>query len=138
MGDEAHPIAALGWTKMSELELQKIAEAWIEVHHRSEDENGEHFWAFIKLSDLCDNEPEVCWKVIHLIRQLDGSDTILANLAAGPLENLLVYHGSDFIDRIEALAAHDQQFKKLLGAVWQRDMPDAIWKRVKAVAAPSW
>ncbi len=123
---------------MNELELRKIAAAWIEVHRCSEDENGENFWAFIKLAELCDSEPEVCWKVIHLIRQLDGSDKILANLAAGPLEDLLVRHGSDFIDRVEALAEHDRQFKRLLGAVWQRDMPNNIWKRVKAVAGPSW
>lgn len=123
---------------MSELELRKIAEAWIVMHHQKEDERGQNFWAFDALVDLSNDDPESCWKVIHLIRQLDGSDTILANLAAGPLEDLLVYHGNDFIDRIESFAEKDQQFKKLLGAVWQRDMPDNIWKRVKAVAAPSW
>jgi len=125
---------------MSETELQKVAETWITLYYLPEDpqERQENFWAFNKLADLCYNDPESCWKVIHLIRQLDGSDIILANLAAGPLEDLLVQHGSNFIDRIEALAKHDQQFKKLLGAVWQRDIPDNIWQRVRAVAAPSW
>lgn len=123
---------------MNETELQKIAEAWIKVHQNSEDEHGEHFWAYSKMSDLCEDEPEICWKIIHIIRRLDGSDKLLANLAAGPLENLLVYHGSRFIDRVEELAKSDQQFRKLLGAVWQRDVADPIWKRIKAVAAQSW
>ena len=123
---------------MREFELRKIAEAWIAMHHQKEDERGKNFWAFDALVDLCNDDAESCWNVIHLIRQIDGSDNILSNLAAGPLEDLLVRHGSDFIDRIESLAEHDMQFKKVLGAVWQRDMPDAIWKRIKAVAAPSW
>lgn len=140
MGNETHPLTGLGWTKMSELELRKIAETWITLYYLPEDsqERQENFWAFSRLDDLCNDDPESCWEVIHLIRQLDGSEKILANLAAGPLEDLLVRHGNDFIDRIESLAEKDPQFKKLLGAVWQQDMPDAIWKRVKAVAAPSW
>lgn len=138
VGIEASTIAGLGWIKMNELELQKIAKAWIEVHHRTEDENGENFWAYMKLADLCDEEPELCWKVIHLIRQLDGSEKILSNLAAGPVEDLLVKHGNIFIDRVEVLAKHDPQFRKILGAVWQQDMPDPIWKRIKAVAGPTW
>jgi hypothetical protein len=72
------------------------------------------------------------------MRRLDGSDWILANIAAGPLENSLVYHGDKFIDRFEVLAREDQQFRKLLGAVWQNNMSDALWARVKAIAAPSW
>lgn len=140
MGDEGHAIAGLEWTKMTEANLQKIAETWITLYYLPEDsqERRENFWAFNELVGLCNDDPESCWKVIHLIRQLDGNDKILANLAAGPLEDLLVYHGNDFIDRIESLAKKDPQFKKLLGAVWQRDTPDSIWKRVKAVAAPSW
>jgi hypothetical protein len=49
-----------------------------------------------------------------------------------------VYHGGNFIDRFEILARDDQQFRKLLGAVWQNNMPDALWARVKAIAAPPW
>ena len=59
-------------------------------------------------------------------------------LAAGPLEDLLVAHGAQFIDRVEALADHDAQFKKLLGATWQNAMPATLWSRIKAVAGPSW
>jgi len=125
---------------MNELETNKVAETWIKLHHLPEDspEREEHFWAYIKLSELCDSEPEICWHVINKIRQLDGSEAILSNLAAGPLEDLLAKHGASFIARIEILAEEDLQFKKLLGAVWQRDMPESIWSRIKAVAAPSW
>jgi hypothetical protein len=69
---------------------------------------------------------------------MDGSDSILGNLAAGPLEDLLVDHGPEFIDRVEILARQDRQFRRLLGAVWQNAMSDDLWNRVKAVAGPSW
>jgi hypothetical protein len=122
-------------------EIQKIAQTWIEMHRLPEDsqERETKFWAFERLSDLVQEDPEEAWRVIEAMRRrLDGTDAILANIAAGPLENLLVYHGEKFIDRFETLARDDQQFRKLLGAVWQNDMSDAFWARIKAIAAPPW
>jgi hypothetical protein len=121
-------------------EIQQIAQTWIEMHRLPEEsqEREAKFWAFERLSDLVQEDPEEAWRVIEAMRRLDGTDSILANVAAGPLEDLLVYHGDKFIDRFEILAQSDQQFRKLLGAVWQNDMSDALWIRVKAIAAPSW
>jgi hypothetical protein len=121
-------------------EIQQIAQTWIEMHRLPDDsqEREAKFWAFERLSNLVQENPEEAWRVIEAMRRLDGSDWILANIAAGPLENSLVYHGDKFIDRFEVLAREDQQFRKLLGAVWQNNMSDALWARVKAIAAPSW
>lgn len=121
-------------------EIQQIAQTWIEMHRLPEDsqERETKFWAFERLSDLVQENPEEAWKIIETMRHLDGTDSILANVAAGPLEDLLLYHGDKFIDRFEILARDDQQFRKLLGAVWQNNMSDALWARVKAIAAPRW
>ena len=54
-------------------------------------------------------------------------------LSAGPLEDLLAYHGHLIIDRVEAEARRKPLFAKLLGGVWQNIMPDDIWTRVQAV-----
>lgn len=125
---------------MNDLELQTIADDWVRLHYLPEEsaERAEKFWAYNKLCDLCHDEPESCWKVIHMIRCIDGSEVMLSNLAAGPVEDLLARHGADFIDRIEALAQSDQQFHKILGAVWQRDISNPVWLRVKAIAAQPW
>jgi len=125
---------------MNDLYLQKIAETWIKLYYLPEDssERDQHFWAYNKLSDLCQNEPEICWRIIHIIRRVDGSEKILANLAAGPLEDLLVNHGVDFIDNVEKLAQSDQQFRKMLGSVWQSGISESTWRRIKAVASKSW
>ncbi len=121
-------------------ELEQIAIAWIGLHHvpeKSPEWEG-HFWAFDRVCDLIQDDPEAAWEVIDAIRQRDGSDLILSNLAAGPLEDLLVAHGDKFVARIEEIARSDDQLRKLLGATWQNDMPDALWSRIQAVAAPSW
>ncbi len=118
---------------------QKLVAAWIALHYAKpkSPEYDDNFWAFTALSDLCETNPDLCWELIDEIRRNDGSDVILANLAAGPLEDLLVQHGSRFIERIEKQAKNDEQYRKLLGAMWQNDIPDDVWKRVKRVAGPS-
>jgi hypothetical protein len=120
-------------------EMNKIAETWINLQRLPEaaPEREDKFWSWDRLWELVRDDPEAAWGVIQIIRE-DGSDRILANLAAGPLEDLLVEHGDQFIDRVEALARRDAQFKKLLGAVWQNSMSLKLWRRIKAVAGPSW
>jgi hypothetical protein len=121
------------------MEADKIVEAWIAMHHAEPDSQtyNDNFWAFTALWDLCRTSPDRCWDVIGKIRQSDSSDSILANLAAGPLEDLLVQHGHRFIDAVEVLAREDDKFRKLLGALWQNDIADDVWARIKSVAGPS-
>lgn len=124
---------------MRNLDKQKLVAAWIALHHAEakSPEYNDNFWAFTALSDLCETDPDFCWELIEEIRRSDGSDIILANIAAGPLEDLLAQHGVRFIDRIEKQARDDKQYRKLLGAIWQNNIPDDVWKRVKRVAGSS-
>ena len=57
----------------------------------------------------------------------------LGTLAAGPLEDLLSYHGNEFIERIEAEARGSPEFAWVLGGVWQSTMAEDIWQRVQGV-----
>jgi uncharacterized protein DUF6869 len=124
---------------LDQVEMNKIAETWIDLHRLPEDsqEREDKFWSWDRLWELVHDDPEAAWNVIQIISE-DGSDRVLANLATGPLEDLLVEHGDQFIDRVEALARRDAQFRKLLGAVWQNSMSPKLWRRIKAVAGPSW
>ncbi len=124
---------------MQNTDKQKLINAWISLHHAEEKTSAynNNFWAFETLSDICEEEPDLCWELIEDIRKTDGSDIILANLASGPMEDLLVEYGEKFIDLLEKQAKNDEQFKKLLGAVWQNDIADDIWERIKCVAGPS-
>jgi hypothetical protein len=121
------------------VETDNLVKTWIALHHaeaKSQAYN-DNFWAFTALSDLCETSPDRCWEVIQGIRKSDGSDKILANLASGPLEDFLVQHGHKFIDAVEKLAREDEQFRKLLGAVWQNDIAEDVWVRIKRVAGPT-
>lgn len=64
---------------------------------------------------------------------IEGEDNlrVLSNIAAGPLENLLVRHGDTVIELVEQRASHDEHFRKVLEGVWERDMKDDIWERIK-------
>jgi|HubBroStandDraft_6_1064221.scaffolds.fasta_scaffold204330_4 hypothetical protein len=119
-------------------EIRSLAETWIEhqLHNRGLGSEAT-FWAWERLWELTDSEPEEAWRVIEAIRHANGTDLILGNLGAGPLEDLLSQHGDQFIDRVETLARRDAQFRKLLGAVWQNTMSEEVWSRVRAVAGAS-
>jgi hypothetical protein len=71
--------------------IEELAAAWIALNLAPErsPQRQTLFWAFVQLSDLVQRDPEAAWTVIETIRRRDGSDLILSNLGAGPLEDLL-------------------------------------------------
>jgi hypothetical protein len=111
-------------------------EVWIDAYIRHYDNialrngNDENFWAVERFTALGHTEPEACWKAIVNILDKSPSNTVLANLAAGPLEDLIESHGSEYIDVIETSARKNPRFSNLLGGVWKCSSPD-IWERVK-------
>ena len=62
---------------------------------------------------------------------------MLAHLAAGPLEDLLVRHGPTFIERIYETARKEPVVRKMLGAVWRNSIAEPVWQRLKEIAGPS-
>jgi Family of unknown function (DUF6869) len=126
-------------TDVSRKKVISLAHDW--AHYQGlpgrERERGPYFRAMVRLAELVRDDPELAWPVILEIPRIDASDMMLANVAAGPLEDLLVNHGSEFIERVEALAKIDPVFRKMLGAVWKNNISDDIWARLKVVAGPT-
>ena len=121
---------------MDEQERLKLAKAWIAHTHefRETREDSENWWASEKVWEMERSEPESLWTLILLIHSLAPEDAaILENLSAGPLEMLLVHHGSKMIRLVEEEAERNPQFANLLGGVWKNGMTDEIWARVQAV-----
>lgn len=127
-------------SSMDESEIENIAKSWITLHKVSEESKAyeENFWAYDRLCELCEENPDVSWKIIDAIRSLDSSDLILSNLAAGPLEDLLSSHGEEIITHLEKAAVDDRQLRKLLGAVWQNAISEDVWSRIKSIADQAW
>ena len=56
---------------------------------------------------------------------------MLANLAAGPLEDFLGRHGERYLDVFHALALREQRLREVLDGVWQGSMPKRVWHRIE-------
>jgi hypothetical protein len=67
--------------------------------------------------------------IVEIVRRL-VNDRILALVAAGPLEDLIRLHASTFIDRIEAVANGDEQFRKAVSGAWADELPTDIEQRL--------
>ena len=123
-------------------EYQSLIDTWIARYKvKGESENfGEDstYWAYKELDDICRNEPDLCWELILEILRSDQSSRVLSNLAAGPLEDLLVRHGTEIIARIESQAKKDPLFNHLLGGVWKNAISDEVWDRLQAVTKAKW
>jgi hypothetical protein len=82
--------------------------------------------------------PEVAWQAIVALSREALTDQQIAVLAAGPLEDLLAYHGPAFIDRVEREARVYRAFRQLLGGVWRNSIAEPVWHRVEAIRGPAW
>jgi hypothetical protein len=119
-----------------DLSDNEIAERWIA--ERKDSTHRQLQGGFRSLNKLCNEDPARALQIIELIANKDSSDPVIEVLAAGPLENLLVKHGSAVIDRIEQLANENPVFRMLMGGVWQRETDSDVWERVVAVRTKAW
>ena len=126
---------------METREREHLIATWIK-HHKDSRASGtvpdETFWAWEELDRLCSIDPDAALATILQILATDQSDVVSENLAAGPLEDLLVRHGKEFIDRIELEATKNPAFKLLLGGVWENAMDPTVWARVQRAAGQKW
>ena len=112
-----------------------LVTGWIDLQTAPEGsaEYKESFWSSMLLDDLVDNFPEEAFDVVLEIMKSDRSIPIVGAIAAGPIEDLLVRHGSMIITKVEQHAKASPEFASMLGGVWKRDMDDSIWERLTAV-----
>ena len=116
---------------MNETDFDNWVAAYIDVYDNSNDpdENHPSYWAIERFVDLEADSPEECWAAMLSIVAIKPSPRVLANLADGPMEELLELHGIEFIDRIEKEAQINPDFRNLLHRVWEIT-DKAIWQRL--------
>ena len=103
--------------------------------------DAEFFEARERLDDLVRNDPDRAWPIVIDVIQRTSHDDLLGYVCAGPLEDLLVYHGHILIDRVEALGKQDPHFRRALRGVWGRNsMPPDVGRRLDELVrdVPSW
>ena len=121
---------------MIETDDLALAATWIALQYAkiNSAEHTSKFWSFEEMARLQTSDPERCWAIILKIFALDQSDHLLANLAAGPLEDLLAAHGERFIERVETLARQEPRFRFLTRMVWRNSISAAVWARLRKAA----
>lgn len=122
--------------------MDEFIDAWIS--HASADpdspEEERYIWALEReLEFHRPGNQGLLWEFIKGVNERDLSRRVLGKFAAGPLEGLITDFGSEFIDRIEELAASNEQFNLALGGVLESiDVDPAVWERVEAARKGSW
>jgi hypothetical protein len=90
------------------------------------------------MMDAVRDVPETVWPAILKILEHELTPDQIADLAAGPMEDLLAQHGARFIERVEAEAKRNPRFNYLLGGVWRSRMSEEIWGRVRRARKEAW
>ena len=117
------------------MNISEVAQAWIEMwsYEVNDPERDKFDWVVDFEYEATHEKPELGLRLILEVLEKDKSNHILEVLSAGPLEDLLAYHGEKIIEVIENEARRNKQFAKLLGGVWQNAMPNHVWERVQKV-----
>jgi len=119
--------------------ITKLPEKWIEYQRAFnlfglESEKAKALKAHDReLDHLVHKKPLEAWEVILEILRINPEEEVLDLLAAGPLENLLSYNGEKVIELVKDRAKLDDNFKNLLGGVWQGGMSNEIWQIVQEI-----
>jgi hypothetical protein len=88
--------------------------------------------------DLVLNRPEEAWPVILELISNAPSNQILADIAAGPLEDLVRQYPEQFADRVEIQARKDPRFRLCLTGVWySNDLPRDIRDKIEKYTSGS-
>lgn len=118
---------------------EEIADAWI-MNCSNAIERGpysseadETFWAYSELDRLCSDDPTRALAIVQLIASKHPPERVVWNLAAGPLEDLLVRHGASLIDDLERLVRAGLPLAAVIPGVWTERIESKLQSRVRAL-----
>lgn len=103
---------------------------WIEGVLMKNDYNS---WVDEMLNSVVVCDPQRALRLIDAIAQTTEDEFVIGNLAAGPLENLLKYHGAEVIDDIERMAKSESaRILDLLSQIYDTTS-DEVWNRINVL-----
>ena len=114
------------------LDPQIVARYWLINWDSSTSDHEKELnsWVDDALYAAMQYDADYAFKIIEAINEQDENQSKIEVFAAGPVEDLLVHHGSEVIQKVVALASRDANFARVLGGVWKRDMADSVWELV--------
>ena len=131
--------AAIDWGALPPVRLpgsmDELVDGWI-ANAMADHDKAAHLWAWQVSMRLCEFYPDLTLALILAVLERGVSDEVRELLAAGPLEDLLGFHGPAVIDEVEQLARENPILRGTLQGVLQFTMSEEIWARVVAARGP--
>ncbi|MEO1405306.1 MAG: DUF6869 domain-containing protein [Pseudomonadota bacterium] len=110
--------------------LETLVDQWL--LDQEVQENTENTLAIERVMDMTrDASPQTQLSFIGRAVEKAETDHQLAIIAAGPLEDLLVNHGSEIIDAVVTKSHQSPKFRRMMTGVWKQDMPDSVWQKIE-------
>ncbi|MEM8634997.1 MAG: DUF6869 domain-containing protein [Pseudomonadota bacterium] len=110
--------------------LETLVDQWL--LDQKVQENTENTSAIERVMDMTRNaSPQTQLSFVEQAIEKAETDNQLANIAAGPLEDLLVHHGSEVIDDVVIASRQSPKFRRTMTGVWQQNMPDDVWQKIE-------
>lgn len=94
--------------------LQEFMRAYL--RHCSE-RRCEDVWAWEEMDAMAREEPDKAWETILKLLSAAPSKKVVAFIAAGPLEDLLLYHGAMILERLKSEIEHNTRLKYAISHV---------------------
>jgi len=115
--------------KEDSIKSEELIAAWIRYHQQSKPQNDDpDFAAWEKLNDLIHERPSQAFNLVEQIISKTEDKRVLGSMGAGPLEDLLVSHGEQFVDKVLDNARQDEKWRFVLGCVWINSANNATVK----------
>lgn len=118
-------------------DMDKLIETWLYAQHLDieSDEYADMSWAVDALFDLAHDNPDELLTSILAILKVDSSPKTLGAIGAGALEDLLVHHGCDYIDKIVELSKSDPNFKASLSFTYidKNDVSPDVYEKFQGL-----
>lgn len=108
---------------LSDQAIASICDRYFEVHAylasgRGDEEPEDLVRLSMEIDDMGRNDPERLWPIVTVMIDRVPDEATLWFVAAGPLENLVSWHGPRFLDRLEQRAGSNRLFRYALRGVW--------------------
>ena len=92
--------------------------------------NEDDEWAWYSVDAMSD--PEDAWSKILKLLAAANSDLQVSLVGAGPLEDLLTYHGDEFVERVEASLDSVPSLQAALGHVVFSGVKPEVLERLRS------
>lgn len=115
-----------------------LADQW--AHHiidinsgvESASERDVYFSSTLALDKFCRNDFEHAWSlIIEIYEKYKDVEIVMDNLAAGPIEDLLLHHGEKALSKIKKYIEEAADFKMVLLGVWRNSIDRVVWDELQ-------